>query len=440
MIDNNQLLKYKSKQLDGLLFTDFEINQINCAGDYFASKKIIFSRISRYIKTLKENNVSFSKLPIRIEKILQLGKDSSSRKSCFYRYGLKQGHRKFIEKTKASTITKEKLIKKYGKEATIEMLRSRGASLENYIARHGTKKGNKLWKEYKTKRSAAYKKKRDSGHVYPKYNLDYFVMLHGDKKGTEIYNKKIESQRYKVSKQRYIDEYGAAGVEMCRTIKDTTSLESFINRYGKEEGLEQYHNYCSKLRGSVVDKFKRLYPSHWEEKYKKYLENRFIPTRDNFINRYGEDFGLEKFNEYLIKNSNIHRRNSISRVSTNLFNDIKLIIEDLENYGKNELTILLTPAQRAVYNRTYLKVDCEYNKKIIEFNGDAFHANPKIYCATDKPHPFLRDKTAAEIWQHDLDKHTILESYGYEIMYVWNSEYDQDKSGIIKKCVEFLKK
>lgn len=99
---------------------------------------------------------------------------------------------------------------------------------------------------------------------------------------------------------------------------------------------------------------------------------------------------------------------------------------------------MLTDHEREVYNRVYLKLDCEYNGKVIEFNGDAFHANPSVYSANDTPHPFLKNKMAQEIWQDDFDKQQIIESRKYQVMYVWGSEYSQNRSGVIKKCVNFL--
>jgi len=431
-------LQYKSKNLNNLSFTDYEITKINIAGEYFFSKGIQFCKISRHIRILKENNVSFSRLELRLEKILKLGKDSSSRKSCFYRYGFKEGHKKFVKKKESSIITKEYYIEKYGQEAANKILSSKGAALKNYIARHGEEKGREQWEIYKTKRKSAYDKNKLNGYSYAKYNLEYYVKLHGEQKGTEVYRKKIDAQRYKVSRQRYIDEYGSEGSEICRKIKNNNSLESFIKRYGKYDGIEKYHSYCKKKRGPVIERIQKQYPDNWEEKYNEYLKNRFIPTKENFIKRYGEIKGIERFEEYLRKSANSYRRNSVSLISTELFDKVKLIIEDLEHYGKNELTILLTPEEREVYNRVYLKVDCEYNQKIIEFNGDAFHANPEFYDALDTPHPFLRDKLAKNIWQDDIDKRQILESQGYQVMYVWGSEYNQDKSGIIKKCIKFL--
>jgi len=431
-------LRYKSNQLTNLNFTDFEIAEIHAAGEYFSAKGVRFSQLSRHIRVLKENNVSFSRLTMRLEKILSLGRDSSSKRSCFYRYGLKQGYKKFIEKSNASKTTTDDYIERYGREAAATMLSARGASLENYIARHGEVEGSKKWEDYIKKRKASYDRKRANGHEYPKYTLDYFIKLHGLEHGTAVYNKKIEAQRYKVSKQRYIDEYGAEGAEVCRAIKDNTSLESFIHRYGKETGLDKYDAYCKSKRGPILERIKHKYPDNWQEKYDEYINQRFIPTRSHFVKRYGEALGSERYEAFLRKSANSYKRNSVSLISTELFDSIRLIIEDLENYGKKELSVLLTPQERIVYNRVYLRVDCEYNNRVIEFNGDAFHANPKFYGPLDTPHPFLKNTLASEIWQQDADKLKILESRGYQVMYVWGSDYAKDKSGIIKECVKFL--
>jgi hypothetical protein len=431
-------LQYKSKHFENLQFTNYELQEIISAGNFFTYNGVNFSQISKHIKVLKENNVSFARLILRLEKILKLGRDSTSKKSCFYRYGLKQGYKKYMSKKKASAITKQHLISKYGKEKAESLLKSRGASLENYISRYGKKEGYERWENYKEKRKDSYKRKHELGHQFPKYNMDYFIQLYGKEKGSEIYSNKIESQRYKVSLKRYLDEFGDKGYEICRRVKDTQSLPVVIERYGREKGLEIYHERCEKHRGTVIEKIKKRYPDTWKKEYEKYLTNRFIPTKDNFIKRYGKLIGTEKYEAHLVKSANSYRRNSVSLVSTELFDQVKLIVPDLTNYGKKELTILLTPCERITYNRVYLKADCEYNKKIIEFNGDAFHANPKIYKGCDKPHPFLKDLSAHEIWGKDLNKRQILESRGYQVMYVWGSDYAANKSGIIKECVKFL--
>jgi len=80
------------------------------------------------------------------------------------------------------------------------------------------------------------------------------------------------------------------------------------------------------------------------------------------------------------------------------------------------------------------------NKKIIEYNGDMFHANPKKYKETDTPHPYRKNKTSSEIWESDKNKLIEAKNNGYDVLVIWDSEYRWgNKERIIKKCINFLK-
>lgn len=52
------------------------------------------------------------------------------------------------------------------------------------------------------------------------------------------------------------------------------------------------------------------------------------------------------------------------------------------------------------FNEKYFYDFC-YNKKIIEYNGDFWHANPKIYNESDVVH---KNKVAKDIWNYDIRK------------------------------------
>lgn len=430
----------KNITIRNLNLTANEINQIAIAENMlFPAKKKKLHVIVKQIKKLKENNVSFDRLYERLIKIDSLGKDSSSKKSILYRYGLVNGLKKFKEKNKKCRITRDYYFKKYGEDEAKRLLKMQGASLENYILRHGEKEGKEKWQKYLEKRKKAYAKKREDGHVYPKYNLDYFINLHGEEKGTYIYNEKIKKQKYKVSKQRYIDEYGEElGNEICRKVKDNTSLSSFIKRYGKEEGLARYSKYLEVQQETYEQKAKRLYPDSWEEKLQEYKNNRINFDINTWIRKYGEKEGRKKYHDTIVKGAK-PKRQSVSKISIELFDSIKKVLPDLENYGKKEKVIRCTPDEVKKYARYYIKADCEYNKKIIEFNGDSFHANPNLFEETEKPHPYLPELTSKDIWKMDQDKYEIFTSHGYVVLYVWQSEYQSDKARTLIKCVNFLK-
>jgi len=78
------------------------------------------------------------------------------------------------------------------------------------------------------------------------------------------------------------------------------------------------------------------------------------------------------------------------------------------------------------------------NKKVIEFNGDKFHANPKLYEKTDIPLKFI-GKTAKELWKEDRRKKKILNEKGYAVLTIWENDYLKNKDKVLIKCVKFLK-
>jgi G:T-mismatch repair DNA endonuclease (very short patch repair protein) len=85
--------------------------------------------------------------------------------------------------------------------------------------------------------------------------------------------------------------------------------------------------------------------------------------------------------------------------------------------------------------------------KIIEFNGDFWHMNPKKYSATDELKAFNREhyrsgigNTAADIWKYDEMKLNGYKQLGYDVKVVWESEYHENPEKIIQECIDFLKK
>ena len=84
------------------------------------------------------------------------------------------------------------------------------------------------------------------------------------------------------------------------------------------------------------------------------------------------------------------------------------------------------------------RVDYVLNKKIIEFNGDFWHANPILYEKSDivRKNPI---QTADEIWENDARRIQSLEKLGYQVKVVWEHDYRANPQKIVCECIEFLK-
>jgi very-short-patch-repair endonuclease len=80
--------------------------------------------------------------------------------------------------------------------------------------------------------------------------------------------------------------------------------------------------------------------------------------------------------------------------------------------------------------------DINYKNKIIEFNEDYWHMNPKIYTEIDINKRCK--KTAKEIWARDLVKHNIAINKGYQLLVVWEKDFKNNRQGVVDECLHFL--
>ena len=77
---------------------------------------------------------------------------------------------------------------------------------------------------------------------------------------------------------------------------------------------------------------------------------------------------------------------------------------------------------------------CHYEKKIvIEFNGDAFHCNPKVW--KKDQYSTLIKMTAGEKWKKDISRYAILRKFGYKVIIVWESNWKASQ----EKCLNLIK-
>lgn len=135
-------------------------------------------------------------------------------------------------------------------------------------------------------------------------------------------------------------------------------------------------------------------------------------------------------------------KNGFSKISQELFYSI-LETYDISCRDKikfathnGEFTIKNPKGGIFVYDFADLK-----SKKIIEYNGDMFHANPKKYNYDDIPNPFKKNKKASEIWEYDKIKINVANENNFDVLTIWDSEYRWgNKKKILDKCINFLNK
>lgn len=71
------------------------------------------------------------------------------------------------------------------------------------------------------------------------------------------------------------------------------------------------------------------------------------------------------------------------------------------------------------------------DKIIVEFYGNYWHANPKMFKKNDIVHHNLK---AIDIWKNDKERIKVLKSNGFKVFIIWQDEYQNNEN----KCIDNL--
>lgn len=423
-----------SKRITALNLSSDKVAILNSIEFTKQTKGTLLMLIEKY----HVHNIDYIWLYHNWEKIIKLGRDSSSKNSYITRYGEKKGFEFWELKTSKCTQTKDKFIAKYGEEEAVNRLSKRGASLQNYLARYGDE-GHARWAEYCHKRANTYTQKKESGHKYPSTGRAHYIELYGQEEGNRKFQEKMDSAAFKNSLAGYIEKYGVdEGNARCSEVKDNNSLDKLISIHGEGEGFKKHKEICDKigyaqtLPGYMDRHGIELGTQLYQEKCQK---AGYANTLDYYLSRYGED-GRQLFQDRYENHIAILNKNKrFSKWSQDVCVELKQLGLDLYYFGENELRLKCKGFENL---NLWVKPDLFYNGKIIEFNGDCWHANPNIYSANDRPNPLDSSILASDIWIRDAAKIKFYESNGYTVLTVWQSDYLNNKQEVIARCLKFL--
>ena len=228
------------------------------------------------------------------------------------------------------------------------------------------------------------------------------------------------------------------------------TLRGCIVRFGEEEGTKIWNG--NEFKRSEKGKKGSAGLDYWlnkgytlEEAKIKRSERQSTFSKEKCLKQYGIEKGLKIFNERqnkwqksLYRNGNL--KSGYSKISQDLFFRILKEYTPLEN---NKINFALHNGEYSLYDDgIFFRFDFTdlNSNKIIEYNGDDYHANPKKYLSEDRPNPFRKELTAKEIWDKDNHKIIIANKNGFEVLTVWDSDYKKNKINILNKCLEFLGK
>jgi len=307
--------------------------------------RITHTHLKKYNMTIDEycSKYNLSNCDIICKKLRE--SLSFTKEHCIKKYGDIDGILKWEAYRKQQALTNSYEYKKKKYNMTLEEFstynKNRSVTLHNLIKRHGDVDGLVKWKLYCEKQAKAG------------CSLEYFIEKYGDADGPVVYD------------------------QVCKS--KSNSIASYIERYGKTEGVKRYNSKISE-----------------------------------------QSVGYSKISQELFKIL-------ASYTSNNVF--------FAESVRGSEYHILDIENKRSYF---YDYVDFA-NKKCIEFNGDVFHGNPSMFSELDTPNPFSKI-TCSKLWEYDSIKiECIKKLRDIDTLVVWENDFRKDREGVIKKCLEFLK-
>jgi hypothetical protein len=242
-------------------------------------------------------------------------------------------------------------------------------------------------------RSRTTEQERKSRSPFSKQFIGYFDIENKEDHISKFVKESLKDRITSTQKEYYIKK-GFSEEDATKLLSDrqkTFSLEKCIEKYGEEQGHKR-----------------------WSERQSKWQKN-------------------------LLENGNL--KCGYSSISQELFYEIITYYKNksdlMEVYFATKNKEYFINTSDSFFSYDFVDIN---RKKIIEYNGDNYHANPNRFSENDYPHPFNKKLgfSSKEIWNRDNQKKLVAESKGFEILVIWDSEFKKNKSEIIHKCLHFL--
>lgn len=171
----------------------------------------------------------------------------------------------------------------------------------------------------------------------------------------------------------------------------------------------------------------------------KVSERNSVFSLEKCIQKYGKEEGYRRWKERQEKWQNTLNSKPIDEI--NRINHDKVYKNGPRSGIEDEFLNAILPDEthHNVYMRDlHLTVDLVLDNKVIEFYGDYWHCNPRDKrFVPEYYHPYLK-MTAYEKWEFDKNRVERLKNAGYDVMVVWEMDYNRDKETTIANCKRFM--
>ena len=214
--------------------------------------------------------------------------------------------------------------------------------------------------------------------------------------------------------------------------KRPQSKHHWLNKgYSEDEAIYKARSN----NASTLEYYQERKYENAEKSRSDFIKQHNSNTLENFKEKYGNELGEEKYFKWKSDSAENNKFKGYSIISQKLFWSLyKILREEYEHiYFKKLNKEYNLRSDKKLYCYDFAVFD---NKKIIEFNGDYWHANPDKYQSEDIVYESV---SAKDIWIKDEIKNGFAESKGFDVMVIWENEYKEDEEDCIGKCLSFLR-
>lgn len=268
-------------------------------------------------------------------------------------------------------------------------------------------------------------------------SLESYVVRYGDTIGNQMFDEKIKNTT--ITEKSYIKKYGKKlgkqkWKDLCKS-KGNFSEQHFVEKYGELIGKQKWKETLTKKLKTQKENFKN---KKWkngrtleeyqerhgiEDGYKRWkLRNdkqQYRLSREYYIDTFGSEHGSVKYRLYVEQNiRNFKSPGGYSKISQRLFDTVYNQL-DINHQSKCKYATRNDEERFFMNNDKLILTDFKCGNKIIEFDGDYWHR---------------LDETK----QQDKLKQRFLESKGYSVLRIKESDYNTNKQEVINKCINFI--
>jgi hypothetical protein len=267
------------------------------------------------------------------------------------------------------------------------------------------------------------------------HSLDSFTKRYGDEEGS----RKWKAYRNKMSSKNtfgaFAERRGWTHDEWSDYNKRrAVTLANLVAKYGEEEGTKRWNTYCEKQRtaGNTIEYFiEKLGEVAGPIKYAEVCKAKGI-TLENMIRVHGRDAGVARYHSWLEATNG----NYVSLSASQFVKDVVNMLPNDTIFHEGVFGKEFCIWEDRVY--MFDLVITSPVKKVVEFNGDFWHASPLKYGPDDVVKHRGGSKIAKDIWEADERKIQAIRKRGFEVLTVWESEYVADMVGTADRVVTWI--